>query len=114
MPAHALIWVLPVLLVCLLYWQFSDDNPVALYRTLSDETDSAGYAAGHLRLVVDKDVTVEVLHGLMQNCRVEISAGPSAVGAYTLRMHTGQSAETALMCLRGNHNVRFAEPVYAR
>jgi anti-sigma factor ChrR (cupin superfamily) len=108
--AQALVWALPVLLGVLFFFQLPDNNDAAVYHTLSDETEPGPYAEGHLRLVIDRSVTVEVLHELLQNCRVEIVGGLSAAGTYTLRTQTGQPSDSALKCLREIHYVQLAEP----
>jgi len=75
------------------------------YRAVSDVT---GPVQGDLRVVFDSGMTLQQMQAVLERTGMQITAGPSASGVYTL---AGEGAQPALEMLREDPQVRFAEPV---
>lgn len=84
--------------------QFSGENHGA-YRAVSDV---AAPVQGDLRVVFDGAMTLQQMQALVERTGMQVTAGPSASGVYTL---AGDGAQRALEILRADPQVRFAEPV---
>jgi hypothetical protein len=84
----------------------------AAYRTLS--APQAAPPAATIRVVFAPDVTVAQLQALLAAARLQVRAGPSEVGVWTLgpAADSSQAAtEAVLRELRAQSQVRFAEAV---
>lgn len=82
--------------------QFGGERPGA-YRVVSD----AAPVQGDLRVVFDRGMTLQQMQALLERAGLQIIAGPSASGVYTL---AGKEAQSALELLRADPGVHFAEP----
>jgi len=82
------------------------------YRTLS--APEAAIQAASIRVVFAPDVTVAQVQSMLSAARLQVRAGPSEVGVWTLGP-AGDSnraaTEAALRALRAQSEVRFAEAV---
>ena len=95
-------------------------TPPSAYETLS--TPAVEPAAGQLRAVFADDMTLGQLGGLLAARGLQVVSGPSEAGVYTLglvptRLQAGApgatsaaSVSAALLALRADRRVRFAEP----
>jgi len=84
----------------------------AAYRTLSS-TEAAAPAAT-IRVVFAPEVTVAQVQSMLAAAHLQVVAGPSNVGVWTLgpaRDSSRDATETALRELRARTEVRFAEAV---
>jgi len=84
----------------------------AAYRTLS--APQAAAPAATIRVVFAPEVTVAQLQALLAGARLQVRAGPSEVGVWTLgpAADSSQAAtEAVLHELRAQSQVRFAEAV---
>jgi hypothetical protein len=84
----------------------------AAYRTLS--APQAAAPAATIRVVFAPEVTVAQLQAMLAAARLQVRAGPSEVGVWTLgpAADSSQSAtEAVLRELRAQSQVRFAEAV---
>lgn len=82
------------------------------YRTLS--APAAAIQAATIRVVFAPDVTVGQVQSMLTAARLQVRAGPSEVGVWTLGPagDSNQAAtEAALRALRAQSEVRFAEAV---
>ena len=87
-------------------------EPAAAYRTLA--TVDPVTPAATIRVVLSPSLTLEQFGALLQNAHLQVVAGPSKAGVWSLAPaeSTGRIAtETALHELRDNPQVRFAEPL---
>lgn len=86
----------------------------AEYRTATAPT-AVPDRVGQIRAVFSPSVTVDELTRIVTETRLTIVAGPSDSGVYTLAVQPGQdlAVEDALVRLRNDPRVRFAEPVVA-
>jgi hypothetical protein len=73
------------------------------YRAVSDVAP----VQGDFRVVFDRGMTLQQVQALLERTGLQIVAGPSASGVYTL---AGQEAQGALEVLRADPGVLFAEP----
>jgi anti-sigma factor RsiW len=113
-PARALLvaqLAIVILLVGLVVWQNRQANAPAVYRTLSDaKAPMAG--AARIRVLFAEDATERQIRDLLLGVHGEIVGGPSAIGAYTLKVPPGGDPQgVVLVYLRSHPKVRFAEPV---
>ena len=84
-----------------------------MYRTLSAPAEGAGRAT--IRAVLQPTLTLGELQALLERAQLQIVAGPSDAGVYSLAplsVHAA-SAQPALEQLRAHPGVRFAEPIDA-
>jgi hypothetical protein len=92
------------------------EPPTAQFRTLTSPTPAA--ARGDIRAVFSPEVPISELQRLLEQSGLQIVAGPTEAGVYTLAS-TATAAETssatrrdaALAGLRASQAVRFAEPL---
>lgn len=94
-------------------WINRTDRPVSSYRTLT-QPDAALGAAPTIRVVLSQDMTLEQLHTLLNTAHLQVVAGPSEAGVWSLAPVDNAAAvatEGALRQLRENRQVRFAEPI---
>jgi Putative zinc-finger len=86
--------------------------PAGAYRTLS--APEASVQPATIRVVFAPDVTVAQVQGMLAAARLQVRAGPSEVGVWTLGP-AGDSSQAAtaavLRELRAQSEVRFAEAV---
>ena len=84
------------------------------YRTASAPQQPSG-RDGEIRAVFAPNVTVDELTRIVSETRLTIVNGPSDAGVYTLAVPAGRdmTAGEALVRLRSDPRVRFAEPVVA-
>jgi hypothetical protein len=81
----------------------------APFRTVSEATTPA--PAGAIRAVFAGEMTVSQLQALLDGTGLNIVAGPTASGVYTLGLSAeGGDGDAALAALRTHPAVRFAEP----
>jgi hypothetical protein len=91
----------------------TDRSPLGAYRTLS-QADTAVTAAPTIRVVLSQDMTLEQLHVLLNTAHLQVVAGPSDSGVWSLAPVDNAAAvatEGALRQLRESRQVRFAEPI---
>ena len=103
-----------VALSAALWTRDSPQDGTPLYRTLSAPAEGAGRAT--IRAVLQPTLTLGELQALLERAQLQIVAGPSDAGVYSLAplsAHTGAGAQAALEQLRAHPGVRFAEPVDA-
>ncbi len=82
------------------------------YQVLS--VGAAAPAAATIRVVLSPGTTAAELQALLLNANLQIVAGPSEAGVYSLgprAVDDPAARRTALALLRSNPQVRFAEPV---
>ena len=85
-----------------------------LYQTLSAPAEGTPRAS--IRAVLAPTLTLGELQALLGQAQLQIVAGPSEAGVYSLAPLSQQAApatQTALAQLRAHPGVRFAEPVDA-
>jgi hypothetical protein len=85
-----------------------------LYRTLSAAASAPPPAT--IRVVFVPQMTIAQLHAVLAAAHLQVVAGPSAAGVWSLGPATDSNraaTETALRQLRSSSDVRFAEPVDA-
>ena len=85
-----------------------------LYQTLSAAPEGAAHAT--IRAVLAPTLTLGVLQSLLAQSHLQIVAGPSDAGVYSLAplsVRVAVATQPALAQLRANPGVRFAEPVDA-
>jgi hypothetical protein len=88
-------------------------TPVDAYRTLS-QPDPVVRNAPTFRVVLSGDMTLEQLHDLLNSAHLQVVAGPSEAGVWSLAPADNAATvanEGALKRLRGSSQVRFAEPI---
>lgn len=83
-------------------------EPGAGFRTLSDHP--LAKPGGDLRLVFAPGLPAERIAGLLRDIGGQVVDGPSAVGAYAVRLERADPG-AALAFLRGQEGVLLAEPV---
>lgn len=108
-----------LVLVSVLLWRQSTERtppsaaePAAVYRTVTDSAPSTPEAS--VRIVFTNDMTVGQLQALLHDERLQIVAGPSEAGAYTLAASPDMDASARhglLDRLRSHPGVRFAESI---
>jgi hypothetical protein len=99
-----------LLLLGALAWSAQRPGPAAVYRTLSDPP-APPVRTVRLRVVFAPTATEREIRGLLLGLRAEITAGPSAYGAYTLEVPAaGDPARVVLAHLRSEPQVMLAEP----
>lgn len=86
-------------------------TPEPQYRTLSAPPPAAAPHA--IRAVFAADLPLGELHRLLDAADLQIVAGPSEVGVYTLAPRPDARHDAALERLRADARVRFAEPAVA-
>jgi hypothetical protein len=80
------------------------------YRTLS--TQAAPIPGGQIRAVFSPDLELAELQDLLTGSKLSVVGGPTEAGVYTLALEDANaSVDGALVRLRGNASVRFAEPI---
>jgi hypothetical protein len=87
-------------------------EPIAVYRTLS-QVDAVTLAPT-IRVVLAPGVRLEQFGTMLRAAHLQVVAGPSEAGVWSLAPAedaTSIATETALRALRGNPQVRFAEPL---
>jgi hypothetical protein len=87
-------------------------QPIAVYRTLSQV--DAVTPAPTIRVVLAPGVRLEQFGTMLRAAHLQVVAGPSEAGVWSLAPAedaTSIATETALRALRGNPQVRFAEPL---
>jgi hypothetical protein len=87
-------------------------EPIAVYRTLSQV--DAVTPAPTIRVVLAPGVRLEQFGSMLRAAHLQVVAGPSEAGVWSLAPAedaTSIATETALRALRGNPQVRFAEPL---
>lgn len=82
-------------------------EPGAVFHTVSDVTTDSPQEA--IRVVFSPQTTVERMQIILDDARVGVVAGPSEAGVYSLSLKEGQPVATALMRLRHQPEIRFAE-----
>ena len=96
-------------------WTRDSPRPGApLYRTLSAPAEGASRAT--IRAVLQPTLTLGELRALLERAQLQIVAGPSDAGVYSLAPQPAlalASAQPALAQLRAHPGVRFAEPIDA-
>lgn len=88
-------------------------EPAGTYRTLS-RPDTAPRTAPTVRVVFSQDMTLEQLHVLLKTAHLQVVAGPSEAGVWSLAPAdnaASMATDTALQELRGSQQVHFAEPI---
>jgi anti-sigma factor RsiW len=80
----------------------------AEYRTFSTPPPAAGPA---IRAVFAADLPLGELQALLERANLQIVAGPTDLGVYTLAPRPDGHRDAALDLLRGDTRVRFAEPM---
>jgi hypothetical protein len=104
-----------LLLVGLLAWRESsrpapEAAPPAVYRTLSDPA-AAPAPAVDLRVMFAPQASEREIRGLLLGIHVQITAGPSRIGVYTIEIPAdGDPVAVVLARLRSEPQVAFAEP----
>jgi hypothetical protein len=94
------------------WWSRPLPAAAAPYRTLSAPT--ASVPAATIRVVFAPDVTVGQVQAMLAAARLQVRAGPSEVGVWTLGPaadSTQAAMQLALRELRAQSQVRFAEDV---
>lgn len=89
-------------------------QPASAYHTLS--RPYAANAAATIRMVLAPGMTLEQFRVLLNNAHLQVVAGPGEAGVWSLAPAedaTTAATEAALRELRGNPQVRFAEPIGA-
>jgi hypothetical protein len=89
-------------------------QPASAYHTLS--RPEAVSAAPTIRMVLAPGMTLEQFRVLLNNAHLQVVAGPGEAGVWSLAPTedaTTVATEAALRELRGNPQVRFAEPIGA-
>jgi hypothetical protein len=87
--------------------------PVDAYRTLS-QPETAARNAPTIRVVLSQDMTLEQLNDLLNSAHLQVVAGPSEAGVWSLAPADNAATvanEGALRRLRESRQVRFAEPI---
>ncbi len=95
-------------------WTRDVPRGAPLYQTLSAPAESAPRAT--IRAVLAPTLTLGELQALLGQAQLQIVAGPSDAGVYSLAPMSAQAAaatQPALAQLRAHPGVRFAEPVDA-
>jgi hypothetical protein len=100
--AAMLLLALPLSLT----WQA--EQPTAGFRTLSDRPPAK--TGGNLRLVFAPELPAERIAKLLQEVGGQVVDGPSAVGAYAVRLERADP-QAALAFLRRQEGVLLAEPI---
>lgn len=94
-------------------WTRDSPRPGApLYQTLSAPAEGAAHAT--IRAVLAPTLTLGELQALLKQTQLQIVAGPSDAGVYSLAplsAHLAAATQPALAQLRMQPGVRFAEPV---
>ena len=88
--------------------------PSAVYRTLSATQPAVPLAT--VRVVFAPSMTLEELHAVLANARLQVVSGPSDADVWSLAPageSTRAATDTAVRALRSSSNVRFAEPIGA-
>ena len=88
--------------------------PSAAYRTLSAALPAT--PAATVRVVFAPTMTLEELHAVLANARLQVVSGPSDADVWSLAPageSTRAATDTAVRTLRSSSNVRFAEPIGA-
>jgi anti-sigma factor RsiW len=95
-------------------WRASSPDRAPEYRTASAPPAQPD-RAGQIRVVFAPNVTVDELTRIASETRLTIVAGPSDSGVYTLAVQPGMDVPVAdaIVRLRSDPRVRFAEPVVA-
>jgi len=81
----------------------------AAYQTLS--SSSASPSSGTIRAVFAPSLAISDLQRLLEKSRLQIVAGPTEAGVYTLAIAGPEDRSRALAELRADPAVRFAEPI---
>ena len=106
-----------VVLIAAVGW-FALRSAPSTYRTLTNVADQSTVDAAAVRVVFDESLRVDEMHSLLRSMSARIVSGPTAVGAYTLRLDNddgvAKSAAEVAGWLRVQPGVRFAEPVVHR
>jgi hypothetical protein len=90
----------------------AERDPAGTYRTLSRPDLAARTAT--VRVVLSEDMTLEQLHVLLKSAHLQVVAGPSEAGVWSLAPADNAAAmatDAALQELRASGQVRFAEPI---
>ena len=98
----------------LVAWGWRGEPVPSAYRTLSDRPAAAAAATPRVRVVFAPGATEAEIRELLLSFRGEIAGGPSPLGAYTIALPGGATAEplpVVLAYLRQHPRVHFAEPV---
>jgi hypothetical protein len=94
-------------------WTRDSPRPAApLYQTLSAPAEGAAHAT--IRAVLAPSLTLGELQAVLKQTQLQIVAGPSDAGVYSLAplsAHLAAATQPALAQLRMQPGVRFAEPV---
>jgi hypothetical protein len=84
------------------------------YHTLADPSSAPSRGRNDIRIVLAKTIDQEQIKQLLVSLHARIVDGPNSVGAYTIRIASGnrstQAVLTALERLRHHPDVLFAEP----
>ena len=119
-PSPAVRWVLAgqaaaiLVLVSLLVSPTAPEEPGG-YRTLSAPRATSESGEGIFRIVFSDNATEIELRQLLRSVNAEIVAGPSSVGAYTLRAgREPAGGGERLERLRASPLVRLVEPIRRR
>lgn len=91
----------------------TEPEPVGAYRTLS-QPDAGARIAPAIRVVLSQNMTLDQLHVLLKTAHLQVVAGPSEAGVWSLAPADNAAAvavEGALRQLRESPQVRFAEPI---
>ena len=97
-----------------LWTRDSPRSAAPLYQTLSAPAEGAAHAT--IRAVLAPTLTLGELQALLEQTQLQIVAGPSDAGVYSLAplsAHVAVATQPALAQLRSHPGVRFAEPVDA-
>ncbi|BFO55932.1 MULTISPECIES: hypothetical protein [Comamonadaceae] len=112
-PTYALaaVAVLQTVALALIGWRTADQEP-AQYRMFSSPQAPAGTgeAQGTIRAVPDEQLTLAAWNAALAGSGLQVVAGPSAMGAYTLAPLPGTSGTQALAQLRATSGMRLVEP----
>jgi anti-sigma factor RsiW len=104
--------VLHIVLLSTLVVVFLQGRSTAVPGAFRTVSSPAALATPGIRAVFSADLALGELHLLLNHAHLQISAGPSAEGVYTLAPDaTGADRQQALLTLRAHPAVRFAEPV---
>lgn len=92
------------------------DDPALFHTATATSGTTAVVAAPQIRAVFADTTTVEELAAITRAAGLTVVAGPTEAGVYTLGLDRNASTaalDDALVRLRGDPRVRFAEPVAA-
>lgn len=100
-----------VLVVAVAVW-LGREPVVAEFTTLTRSQELP--AGDYVRVVFSPELGEAQITPLLDELKLDVVAGPSERGIYTLSVVVGMDREAVLTALRGNAKVLLAEPAHAR